>query len=177
MLRLFSTWVNRVSFLATLLAAVLLAILCLEMFISVVFRYALRNPLGWYEELTRFLLVWGVMLGMAYTLREGRHIRLTTLTKGLPLKQQRFLEFFMDLIGIAVLVVFVVKATQFTLFTKSSGEISGGPWGFPIWWAELALPLGGGLFLLQYLTKAWVDLLALVRPPNDDRAKIMERRA
>jgi TRAP-type C4-dicarboxylate transport system permease small subunit len=155
-------WINRASFAAGALAAGLFALMALEMFISVFFRYILRDPLGWYEELTRFLLVWGAMLGMAYTLQEGRHIRVTTVVKYLPLKHQKYLEFIMDLIGIAVLGVFMWRGAEFTLFTHNLGEISGGIWGYPLWWGQLAIPVGGGLFILQYLPKGYMDLKAAI---------------
>jgi TRAP-type C4-dicarboxylate transport system permease small subunit len=64
----------------------------------------------------------------------------------------------MDLIGLTVLAVFVVKSYQFTLFTKNIGELSQDILAYPLWWAELALPVGGGLFVLQYLVKSWADV-------------------
>jgi C4-dicarboxylate transporter DctQ subunit len=165
-------WINRASFAAGAVAAALFAIMALEMSVSVFFRYVLRDPLGWYEELTRFLLVWGAMLGMAYTLQEGRHIRVTTVVKYLPLKHQRYLEFSMDLIGVAVLAVFMWRGTEFTLFTYNLGEISGGIWGYPLWWGQLAIPIGGALFILQYLPKCYADLQAAIRTPKGAVAEV-----
>ena len=164
-------WIDRASFAAGATAGVLFALMAVEMCVSVFFRYVLRDPLGWYEELTRFLLVWGAMLGMAYTLREGRHIRVTTVVKYLPLKQQRYLEFVMDLVGIGVLGVFVVRGGEFTLFTRNLEEISGGVWGYPLWWGQLAIPIGGSLFILQYLPKCYRDLMAAIGTSKEEPAE------
>ena len=163
-------WINSSSFLAGIIASLAYVIMAISMFVAVVFRYALRNPLGWYEELTRFLLVWGAMLGMAYTLQQGRHIRVTTLVQYFPLRTQRYLDFVMDLVGIAVLSVFTVKGAEFVYFTHSIGEVSPGPWGFPLWWAELGLPVGGALFILQYLPKTWADLKAAIHTKEGEVA-------
>jgi TRAP-type C4-dicarboxylate transport system permease small subunit len=165
-------WINRASFAAGAVAGGLFALMALEMFVSVFFRYILREPLGWYEELTRFLLVWGAMLGMAFTLQEGRHIRVTTVVKHLPLKHQRYLEFIMDLIGIGVLAVFMWRGAEFTLFTFNLGEISGGIWGYPLWWGQLAIPVGGALFILQYLPKCYADLLAAIRTGDGEAEQV-----
>lgn len=171
---LITIWINRLSFLGGILAAIALGTLCLQMCVSVFFRYVLRDPLGWYEEATRFLMVWGAMLGMAYTLREGRHIRLTTLTQYLSPKGQKILEVFMDLIGIAVLAVFMIKGAQFTLFTRNIGEISPGDLRYPIWLAEVALPVGGALFILQYLVKFWADLKGALTTQEEDQVNAVK---
>lgn len=150
---------NALNSCASALGAVIFAALALGVFISVFFRYALADPFGWTEEVTRFFLVWGVMLGMGYTLQQGRHIRVTTLVKNLSLKNQRLIEFFGDLLAICVLSIFAYKSYEFVAFTKMIGELSQGSLSFPVWWAELALPIGGGLFIFQYLIKSLMYLL------------------
>ncbi len=150
--------IERLSSLGTAFASVGYAVMTMGVFVSVVFRYVLLSPMGWTEEVTRFLLVWCVMLGMAYTLQQGRHIRVTTLTRNFSPKVQRALEFIGSLIALAVLCVFVYKSYQFTSFTKDIGEVSQGSLGIPLWCANLALPLGGALFVLQYL----VELLKIL---------------
>jgi C4-dicarboxylate transporter DctQ subunit len=153
-----SSWINRLSLGAGILAAILFAIVTLDVFVSVLSRCLFRNPIGWTEESTRFLLVWGVMLGMAYTLQEKGHIRVMTFFNRFPPRGKKYLEILMNLIGLMVLAVFVVKSYQFTLFTKNIGELSQDILAYPLWWAELALPVGGGLFILQYLVKTWADI-------------------
>jgi len=150
--------IARLSSLGTAFASIGYAVMTMGVFVSVVFRYVLMSPMGWTEEVTRFLLVWCVMLGMAYTLQQGRHIRVTTLVRNFSPRVQRALEFIGGLIALAVLCVFVYKSYQFTSFTKDIGEVSQGSLEIPLWCANLALPFGGGLFVLQYL----VELLKIL---------------
>jgi C4-dicarboxylate transporter DctQ subunit len=127
------------------------------------------HPIGWTEEMTRFSLVWGVMLGMALTLQEGRHIRVTVLVQRFSPKQQKIIEFFMDLIAIAVLAVFVLQGYEFAMYTRTLGEISQGALDYPIWWAEIALPIGGGLFLVRYFVKCVTDFMNIIHKDGKEQ--------
>ncbi|MDD5007416.1 MAG: TRAP transporter small permease [Syntrophorhabdaceae bacterium] len=153
--------VDRLSAVAAAFASLGYAMMAAGVFVSVVFRYVFVSPMGWTDEVTRFLLVWCVMLGMAYTLQQGRHIRVTTLVRNFSPKVQRALEFIGDLIALAVLCIFVFKSYQFSAFTKDIGEVSQGSLALPLWCANLALPIGGGLFVLQYLVKIVRTLMGI----------------
>lgn len=153
--------IDRLSNLGAAFASVGYAVMTMGVFVSVVFRYVLLSPMGWTEEVTRFLLVWCVMLGMAYTLQQGRHIRVTTLTRNFSPKVQKALEFISELIALAVLCVFVFKSYQFSAFTKDIGEVSQGSLAIPLWCANLALPIGGGLFILQYIVELLKTLMGV----------------
>jgi C4-dicarboxylate transporter DctQ subunit len=152
---------DRLSGLGAVFASLGYAVMAAGVFVSVLFRYVFANPVGWTDEVTRFLLVWCVMLGMAYTLQQGRHIRVTTLVRNFSPKTQRTLEFIGDLIALVVLCIFVFKSYQFSAFTKDIGEVSQGSLALPLWCANLALPIGGGLFVLQYLVKIVRTLMGI----------------
>lgn len=157
------TLIDRLSNLGAAIASVGYAVMTAGVFVSVVFRYVFFSPMGWTDEVTRFLLVWCVMLGMAYTLQQGRHIRVTTLTRNFSPKVQRSLEFISELVALAVLCVFVVKSYQFSAFTKDIGEVSQGSLAIPLWCANLALPIGGVLFILQYIVELLKTLMGVQR--------------
>ena len=160
---------DRLSGLGAAVASLGYAMMAAGVFVSVIFRYVFVSPMGWTDEVTRFLLVWCVMLGMAYTLQQGRHIRVTTLVRNFSPRVQTVLEFIGDLIALAVLCVFVFKSYQFSAFTKDIGEVSQGSLAIPLWCANLALPIGGCLFVLQYLVKVLRTLMGVSRE-NEDRA-------
>lgn len=146
-----------------ILASFLFAIQAAWITIAVIFRYILKNPIACTEELTRFLLVWGVMLGMALTLKEGRHIRVTTFLNKFPASKQIILDFIMDLLTIVVLAVFVVQGYKLAYFSKTIGEISQGGLEYPIWWSQIALSIGGGLFIIQSFVKSIEGLFKIIK--------------
>ncbi len=168
--RFLSSFIGRLNFWAAVIAAVSFGIVTLDVFVSICSRFLFRNPIGWTEESTRFLLVWGVMLGMGYTLQEGGHVRVMTFFNRFPPRSRKVLEIIMDVIGLAVLVVFVWKSCEFTIYTKNIGEVSQGVLAFPVWWAELALPVGGGLFALQYVLKILAGAASAVEAAPTEHA-------
>jgi TRAP-type C4-dicarboxylate transport system permease small subunit len=156
-------WVDRCSEAAGAVASALFASQAAWITIAVIFRYLLRNPIAFTEELTRFFLVWGAMLGMALALQHGRHIRVTTIFGKFPPKVQKYLDFFTDLLSMAVLGVFVYQGYKLSIFSKTLGEVSQGGLEYPIWWSQVALPIGGGLFVLQYLAQAVDNFLGIMK--------------
>ncbi|MBS3918195.1 MAG: TRAP transporter small permease subunit [Deltaproteobacteria bacterium] len=47
--------------------------------LGVLFRYVLKAPLPWSEEMARYLMIWGVSLGASIAFREGSHVGITIL--------------------------------------------------------------------------------------------------
>src|ERR1700693_204425 len=62
-------------------AAFLVAVEIVILASSVLFRYVLRSPLVWSDELATILLLWLAMLGAGLAYRRGEHIRMTALVR------------------------------------------------------------------------------------------------
>jgi len=54
-----------------ILAKLALAGICLTILFQITLRYGLRSPPAWTEELARYLMVWGGLLGAACAFRRG----------------------------------------------------------------------------------------------------------
>ena len=54
--------------------AALMATMCITVFMGVVFRYVLGDPLTWAEEVGRLCLVWVTFLGTYLAYRRTMHI-------------------------------------------------------------------------------------------------------
>lgn len=61
------------------LASILLAAIVLLIFGNVFMRYFMNASLSWGEELTLWLFVWFVWLGVSYAFHTGDHVRITVL--------------------------------------------------------------------------------------------------
>jgi tripartite ATP-independent transporter DctM subunit len=73
------------------LAAALVVIEIVILFVGVVFRYGLDKPLIWSNELAEILFLWLVSLGAVIALRRSEHMRMTVLVAKLSPARQRFL--------------------------------------------------------------------------------------
>ncbi|MCX7787727.1 MAG: TRAP transporter small permease [Spirochaetes bacterium] len=59
------------------ICGILLGIMTLTVLVGVVFRYVFLSPLGWTEELSRYLMIWTASLAISVGIYRGEHIGLT----------------------------------------------------------------------------------------------------
>jgi TRAP-type C4-dicarboxylate transport system permease small subunit len=107
-----------VSYFAKLIETIcvlLFALLVSSSFLQVVFRFVLRRPLLWSEELTRYTGVWLVMLSTSLAVLRRSHMSIDIFTSKLPQKIQMLLTVFSDFI-----VFFVACFMVFAMFMMIS---------------------------------------------------------
>ena len=124
----------------------LVAVMTLIVFLQVVYRYALIQPLYWSEELARYLFVWVSILGATLGLQKRGHFGLDFFYRMLPGQQRRFLQFLIHLfVGVVIFVILIqgARLVQATVLQKSPAmEISMG-------WAYACLPVGAALMAIH----------------------------
>ncbi len=81
-------------------------------FLQVIFRFVLNNPLSWTEELARYLFVWITFLGAAICAREKGHIGMDFLVSKLPDNYAKIVEKLGLLLIIAVSVIIMVTSIE-----------------------------------------------------------------
>lgn len=101
------------------------------------------------EEVSRYLLVWCVMLGAAAAARRGEHLGIEFLSRRLPPRWSRRVA----LVGLAAMAAFfAVLGVQGIAYVRGSyelGETSQGL-GLPVWSTlHLAIPVGAFLIALR----------------------------
>lgn len=99
-------------------AVILFWLLGIDVFAQFFTRYVLNSPIGWTEEVARFLLVVVCYAGSLVAVRKGTHIRLELLEKLLPEKCERI--FRQQVIGVVSLVLFVYLSYLSFEFSMSS---------------------------------------------------------
>ncbi|WP_158932371.1 TRAP transporter large permease subunit [Acidisphaera sp. S103] len=80
------------------LAALLVVIEVVILFVGVLWRYLLDNPLVWVEELAAILFLWLVSLGAVIALRRGEHMCMTVVIGRVGERTQRLATRFSALI-------------------------------------------------------------------------------
>ncbi len=135
-----------VNLLAETLVGALMAVMILDIFVQVVFRYALESSLSWSEELARYLFVWVIFVGASVAVRRGQHIALNALTGALP----KPLRAFATALTLIAFIAFLLLLTWVSIplivnarFTVSS-ELE-----IPIAWVYVAAPIGSLLSVLH----------------------------
>ncbi len=131
----------------------LLSVMTVVVFLQVVYRYVLNQPLHWSEELARYLFVWLSILGATLALQKRGHFGLDVLFRIFPKQLKSYMAVLICfLMGIVIFVIFV---EGMTLVRKTALQDSPAM-GIPMSWAYASLPVGGalmGIHLIVILLK------------------------
>lgn len=117
---------------------------------AVVWRYALRAPISWSDEVATSLFVWVSFLGAALAMAERQHYGFEGLLERLPASARRLVEattgagvviflVVLTVLGLQVLPILAVQRTP-------SLQVS-------VVWVYASLPVGCALMLIQLLAR------------------------
>lgn len=126
------------------LAAIVAAyaiIICTQVF----YRYALNSSLVWSEEVVRFALLWGVMIGAGVATDRLAHIALDPLANTITSPRGRYLHAFV--IGILTIIFCVVVIYASWGYISRLWNITSPAAHIPMRYVFAALPVGCGLMI------------------------------
>src|SRR5690625_539186 len=111
-------------------------------------RYVLDVPTTWHDEIARYLVIWGVLLGSAVALRDNEHIRVEVLYNFLPKSMKKLVNQFANLTILLFFIVMIVYGFQLveTKFVSGENSTSG---LLPLWIVYSILPLSGVIMALR----------------------------
>jgi TRAP-type C4-dicarboxylate transport system permease small subunit len=118
----------------------------------------------WTEELSRFLLVWMIMIGAMLAVREGTHFTVD-LFPSLHGRARAALDMISGLFVLVFAIVFVVYGWEFTdsawFRISELAEL-------PLWLIHIAWPIAGITWFIFQAERLWDDL-AVLRTGIDTR--------
>ncbi len=127
----------------------LVAAMTVTVFLQVIYRYVLAQPLQWSEELARFLFVWIALLGAALCVHKRAHFGMDFFVAMLSQRGMRVIAIVVYILMGAVMVVllvFGIVLVQKTAAQQSPAmEVSMG-------WVYACLPLGATLMLIHLIS-------------------------
>ncbi len=131
-------------------------VMVLVVFYDTVMRYAFNKGNVALQELEWHLFAIVFLIGAAYTLKEGGHVRVDILYVNLSKKAKAWIDFlgiFIFLIPFSVMVILSTKG--FIVNSWAIREISPDPGGLPARYILKAMiPLGFSLLIVQGLSEA-----------------------
>ena len=102
------------------------------------------NSMTWPEEFSRYCYIWTVFLSLGYTMKKGNMLKVGLVMDLLPTKIRRSIEIVVNLIILAICVVFFRHAITYTGKIYNMGQISPAM-HLTMWIMYLATVLGFGL--------------------------------
>jgi TRAP-type C4-dicarboxylate transport system permease small subunit len=140
------------------ISAALLVFLSATLFLQVVFRYLIQQPLPWTEEAARYALVWYAMLAAAAAAWSGQHFVFRWVTLLVPEGPRRVLKLAVSLVTLALLLVMIVVSWRYVQFLEGQTTIAT---QIDMRIPYSGVPAGLSLLLVIYLFDFADSLLAL----------------
>ncbi|WP_418320210.1 TRAP transporter small permease [Piscinibacter sakaiensis] len=143
-------------------AAVLLAVLILDVWLGVFARYILPLPITFMEEAARYLMIWVALLAVSSCIPRREHIGVQVLFERLPAAIRRHLLLLLDLLGIVFFLFLAFYGVGLVergakTFTMISGMSKALPFA--------AVPVGATLAAIQLALVAIRDQARLRQQP------------
>lgn len=121
-------------------------------------RYIFNSPLIWAEEISRYTMVWGTMVGVALAYRAMQHITISIVVDALPAPLVIACKLCCHLLSLATAYVLwrggYVLVASLGFMAAPSSEI-------PMAWVFAAFPVGAVMLAIEVLRRAVADVVAL----------------
>lgn len=127
--------------------------------LGVFFRYVVRQPLSWSEEVARYLMIWAASLAVSIGIMKKEHLGITFFVSRFPTSMQKYIAV---LVNICVLW-FLWVLTKFGYLMAIEGKAQLSPilsqYGrITMIWSLAAIPIAGGLAMIQTFLQILIDL-------------------
>ena len=153
MFSILSKAINRLSWLAELIAEIGLVGLLLIVIHEVIVRYVFDAPTLFSVELSEYLLVLVVFMSVGWVLKEDRHVAVTFAVDVLPEKMRQGFSLVTSLLTVAFLAILVWQGGRTALTAYRGDYHSSSLLDFPMWIPYTLIPLGALVLSVQYIAK------------------------
>lgn len=136
--------VDQIFFGVSICALVIVAVLC------VFFRFILRNPIVWGEEVEMILVVWSVFFGGSIAVREKGHIAVDILYDMFPSAAKKVMDVLIWIL-VTIAIAFIMKLEIDRVMELFKTKLRTPVLQLPSYIEYAGVSLGCGLMLLNHL--------------------------
>ena len=111
-------------------------------------RFILNNPLGWTEELVRFVFIWSVFWGAVILSKERQHIRVEIFHKYFSNSVNTFIKIFINISIVIFFIYIIPPAFSYALYAYN---IKSTALGISMFFVYISLPLCGVFMTIYYI--------------------------
>lgn len=149
---------DSVTRVVAVIAGILILLPALMVFYEVVMRGLFNAPTEWSIELSVYCVLIAGFLGMSVTYAAGKHIHVDIVVGNLSPRTRCFIELFTTCVGIFFCTVFLMESFDMAMLSLEMDNTSPSTLRTPMWIPQMALPIGMGLLLLQFVRTLLVDI-------------------
>lgn len=123
-------------------------------------RYILKNPLGWTEELVRFVFIWSIFVGAVIASKNRQHIKVEVLRKYFSDSVNTFIEIFINLSIVVFFIYIIPSAFRYALYAYHIKSVA---LGISMFFVYISLPLCGLFMTIYYISHIIKDIHKLTK--------------
>jgi len=142
-------FIERLSFVAGVVAAILIAVAIFVVCQMVFIRYVLVGSAAWQTEVVTFSLVGATLLGSPWVLKERGHVSVELVTAYSSPEARRGMQMMADAIVFIFAAIMFWKGLELTLQAYEGDWTTDSIYEFPLWIPYASMPIGFGLLALQ----------------------------
>jgi C4-dicarboxylate transporter, DctQ subunit len=156
------------------LIAIILPLMCIVVFMATFFRYTKLLVIPWGEELSRYMMIWIIFLGIGTATRRNAHFAVGAFVDILPKTLQKYIAVLRTLIVIGFSVVIVVLSLKIMMAQMNMGQTSPAL-RIPMWTAYAAIPVGCALMIIRSIQSSVEEFLAKGKERFEEGNKVSEK--
>ena len=134
--------------------------------VSTLARAIFNHPIIFSDELSSYLLIGVSFLGLAFTLKQKRHIQLELVIERLKPNTRRLLNLIMAAIGFIWAAYFLVGGWYICIYYFQNNTLSNSQLYTPLWIPSIVLVIGVTLLFLQLIAEIFKSSLARYEQKN-----------
>ena len=140
----------------------LLALICVNVFVQVILRYVFLYSSRWTLEISRYLMIWAVLLAAGPALKRGYMVGIDMAVEHLSATTRTWITCLLRAVMGVLAGTILVQGVKLFQSQLEMGQMSPAL-EIPIAYVSLALPIGLSVFLFFLTAMVYHDLLRLRR--------------
>lgn len=158
---------SKINIFASIICGYFLAILMIMLLLDIFFR-TIGKPIIGIAELSMFVMLTTVYLGMGECERVHGHVKVDFITDKLPTSIQKYFKIFSHIICFITLIICSYSMITNTIDSYNGNEAIAGLISFPVWPVKLLMSIG----LLLYCLQALYNLYCIIFEINSTSQEI-----
>jgi len=154
------------------LVSVSLIVMILVAFTQILLRNFFSAGIDWGDSLVRYLVVWVAFIGAAVATREGKHITIDILSRGLTGRAKIAIQAVCYFFSLTICALLTLAAVKFIGFEVQMGTTVF--FKMPAWIPELIIPVTFALMTLRYTFRFVNEITRIVNrdPVNENEQHV-----
>mgnify|MGYP001277162980 FL=1 len=138
--------------------------------VAVFFRYVLSDPIVWAEEVARYLMIWGIFIGISIVTRKKAQLGIDIFVTMAPENIRKALAFISHMLLIVTYALVLYLSVRFVVDSAKLGNLTP-TLRIKFFYVYLAMPIG---FLLSLYRALQIFVNEYIRKikPDEDREEV-----